>query len=446
MMRGRVLLLVLLLCIRESLASLPNNVKELAITGREADVMLPELSPSGAPQPFIPLLAPSPLSPFINNTAQLSGLCVLNFTAAQSVMGMTSIDCWSPFASVLANVICCPQLEATIAILIGQSSKETNALALNSTTAKHCLSDIQQALVEQGANNTLNQICSIRPSNLTEGSCPVKDVDQFESIVATSELLTACDKIDPVKECCEQTCQSAISEAANKIAQRAYDLSMVDDSRVKSAHSNRVDDCKNIVLRWLASKLEPKHAKEVLRGLTNCKLNKVCPLVFPDIRHVVRSCGNGMSNLTTCCGGMDSYVSHLQKQSLITNLQALDCASSLGRKFQRANITQNVFDSCHLSLKDFSLQVGNQEKGCLLPSLPSDVIFDPSGVTFQCDLNDNIPALWPTSNQLPASSSCNKTVRIPALPAAASAKTGVKDENPSVLILTASAVVLGSLL
>uniref|UniRef100_A0A7N0TQG1 SPARK domain-containing protein n=2 Tax=Kalanchoe fedtschenkoi TaxID=63787 RepID=A0A7N0TQG1_KALFE len=353
-------LLVLVIRIHESLATSSNYLKELALTGREADVMLPELSPSGAPEPFLPLLAPSPLSPFTNNTAQISGLCVLNFTAAQSVISMTSIDCWSPFASVLANVICCPQLEATIAILIGQSSKETNVLGLNATTAKHCLLDIQQTLVEQGANNSLNQICSIRPSNLTEGSCPVKDVDQFESIVATSELLTACDKIDPVKECCEQTCQSAISEAAKKLAQRAYDLSMLDDSHVKSVRSNRVEDCKNIVLHWLASKLEPKHAKEVLRGLTNCKLNQVCPLVFPDIRHVVKSCGNGMSNLTTCCGAMDSYVSHLQKQSLITNLQALDCATSLGMKFQRANITQNVFDSCHLSLKDFSLQVGNQ--------------------------------------------------------------------------------------
>jgi hypothetical protein len=31
----------------------------------------------------------------------------------------------------VANVICCPQLEASLAILIGQSSKETSVLALN---------------------------------------------------------------------------------------------------------------------------------------------------------------------------------------------------------------------------------------------------------------------------------------------------------------------------
>uniref|UniRef100_A0A7N0UDR4 SPARK domain-containing protein n=1 Tax=Kalanchoe fedtschenkoi TaxID=63787 RepID=A0A7N0UDR4_KALFE len=177
--------------------------------------MFPELSPFGAPQPFIPLPAPSPLSPFMKNT--VSGFCMLNFTAAHVVMAWTSIDCWSPFESVLANVIFCPQMEATIAILVGQSGKKKNFLALNSTIAKHCLSDIQQTLVEQGASSILNQICSIRSSNLTEGSCPVKVVDQFESIVVTSELLTACNKIDPVKEFCEQTCQSAISEAAKKM-------------------------------------------------------------------------------------------------------------------------------------------------------------------------------------------------------------------------------------
>lgn len=50
------------------------------------------------------------------------------------------------------------------------------------------------------------------------------------------------------------------------------------------------------------------------------------------------------------------------------------------------------------------------ESGCLLPSLPSDVVFDQSaGVSFLCDLNDNIPAPWPATSQLPASS-CNKSM------------------------------------
>lgn len=48
------------------------------------------------------------------------------------------------------------------------------------------------------------------------------------------------------------------------------------------------------------------------------------------------------------------------------------------------------------------------ESGCLLPSMPSDASFDPaSGISFTCDLNDNIAAPWPSSLQA-SSSSCNK--------------------------------------
>lgn len=47
------------------------------------------------------------------------------------------------------------------------------------------------------------------------------------------------------------------------------------------------------------------------------------------------------------------------------------------------------------------------ESGCLLPSLPSDATFDKSsGISFICDLNDNIPAPWPSSSRLPTQS-CN---------------------------------------
>lgn len=204
----------------------------------------------------------------------LAGLCSLNFSAGESMISMTSIDCWAVFASVLANVICCPQLKATLHILIGQSSKDTNLLALNETLAKHCLSDVEQILVSQGASDKLHQICSIHPSSLTEGSCPVKDVNEFESIVDSTKLLSACEQIDLVKECCNQICQNAILEAARKIALKAYELLSVDPPHALPEHSTRVDDCKNIVLRWLASKLSPGRAKGVLRGLSNCNVNK----------------------------------------------------------------------------------------------------------------------------------------------------------------------------
>lgn len=417
--------------------------KGFVLRDKREGTMIPEISPTGAPQPFLPLLAPSPLAPFTNSTIpKLSGLCMLNFSAAESMMGMTSIDCWAAFAPVLANVICCPQLESTLVFLIGQSSRNTNVLALNGTLAKHCLSDVEQILVGQGASDNLQQICSIRPSNLTEGSCPVKDVNEFESTVDSSKLFAACEKIDPVKECCDQTCQNAISEAARQLASRAYGLLSVDGSHVLSEHSSRVDDCKTIVLRWLASRLGPTPAKNVLRGLSNCNVNKVCPLVFPDTRHVAKGCGNRINNQTACCRDMESYVSHLQKQSLITNLQALDCAASLGMKLQKANVTNNVYKLCHISLKDFSLQVGSQEYGCLLPGLPSDATFDKSsGISFLCDLNDNIPAPWPSMSQFPASS-CKKTVNIPALPAAASAQSGLYNEDMMFLLAFASSVVL----
>jgi len=188
-------------------------------------------------------------------------------------MSTTSIDCWSVFAPLLANVICCPQLEATLAILVGQSSKDTNALALNGTVSKYCLSDIEQILVGQGAAANVNKICSIHPSNLTEGACPVKDVNEFEGTVDSSKLLAACESIDPVKECCNQVCQNAILEAATKIALKGSEVLSIAGSHGLTEQSTKVVDCKQIVLRWLAGKLDPSRAKEVLRGLSNCKVN-----------------------------------------------------------------------------------------------------------------------------------------------------------------------------
>lgn len=52
-----------------------NYLKGSVIMDRSADAILPEISPSGSLQPFIPSLAPSPLVPFTNNTVpKLSGL------------------------------------------------------------------------------------------------------------------------------------------------------------------------------------------------------------------------------------------------------------------------------------------------------------------------------------------------------------------------------------
>ncbi|KAK4398953.1 putative GPI-anchored protein [Sesamum angolense] len=474
------ILLLHLLCIHESRCMTLGYPVSSHLADRRADELIPDISPTIAPEPFLPLLAPSPLTPFTNSTIpKLSGLCVLNFTALTNMMMVTSTDCMAAFAPLLANVVCCPQVEATLVILIGQSSKHTNTLALNGSLAAHCLSDFEQILVGQGANDSLSKICSVHSSNLTEGSCPVSDVAEFESTVDSANLLAACGKIDIVNECCEQLCQNAILDAATKLAQKAYNLMSLDGSHVLSDHSTRINDCKSIVLRWLGGKLEHLVQKKFFEDCliaelikVNCEYGSymlltpqgnnpmvqahvsygrfgvwtlvceymlVCPLKFPNMNHVIEGCGPGISNRTACCSSVENYVSHLQRQSFVTNLQALNCAASLGTKLRKANITQNVYSQCHISLKDFSLQ----ESGCLLPSLPSDVVFDKStGVSFLCDLNDNIPAPWPAASQL-AASSCNRTVKIPALPAAASGQSSFESKDAkSLLWLMVSAALL----
>nr|XP_043625345.1 uncharacterized GPI-anchored protein At1g61900 [Erigeron canadensis] len=439
-------LFLLPFCFNNSQCSTLNNLQKSLLSGKKVDNLLPEISPTGNPQPLYPLLAPSPLSPFTitNNTApKLSGVCTLDFDSIDSMMSMTAIDCFTVFAPYLANVVCCPQFEATLVILIGQSSKKTQSLSLNSTLAKHCLSDFDQILMGQGANNSLQQICSVGPSNLTEASCPVRDVNMFEKLVNTSKLLANCGKIDLVNECCQETCQNAISEAAKDLASVSIEFDAMGLRRPSDISTRVTNDCKSIVLRWLASKLEPSRAIEVLRGLANCKLNKVCPLVLPNVRPVARGCGSDISNQTSCCSAMGSYVSHLQKQSFLTNLQALNCAASLGKKLQKENITNNVYKLCRITLQDFSLQAnGMQESGCLLPSLPSDATFDrSSGVSFLCDLNDHIPAPWPSMSHLPPSS-CNKTVKIPALPAAASGQRGLYNDDVIFIVLSVMTILL----
>lgn len=429
------LTLLLLLCVYESRGGSVRNTEAIA----------PDISSSVNPQPFLPLLAPSPLTAFTNySIPKLSGLCTLNFSAAGNMMSVTATDCWASFAPLLADVVCCPQFDAILVTLIGQSSKYSRMLTLNVTHAKHCLSDVEKILEGQGANENIQKICSIEPETLTGASCPVIEVDTFESTVDSSKLLGACRKIDLVNECCDQVCQSAILDAARTIA--AIGMPNSKGVNILPEHSTRIDDCKNIVLRWLASNLDPSSANKVLRGLSNCKVNKVCPLVFPHMTNVVKECANGISNQTACCKAMDSYVSQLQQQSFITNLQALNCAASLGVKLQKANVSDNVYNLCHINLKDFSLQVGSQEYGCLLPSLPSDATYDiTSGISFICDLNDNIAAPWPSSSS-EHPSSCKKTTKLPAVPKATSAQSGLINEDLIFLSFFSSLLVLKILL
>lgn len=196
----------------------------------------------------------------------------MNFSAADSLLSITATDCWASFTPYLASVGCCPQLDATLVTLIGQSSKQSGMLALNTTHSKNCLSDVEKILKSRGANMELQKLCSIQPGNLTEASCPVIDVDTFESTVDSARLLAACEKIDPLKECCDQVCQNAILDSARKIALNG--MSSSNGAHVLPENLTRIDDCKNVVLRWLTSKIGLPSANSILRGLSNCKINE----------------------------------------------------------------------------------------------------------------------------------------------------------------------------
>ncbi|XP_069143136.1 uncharacterized GPI-anchored protein At1g61900-like isoform X1 [Solanum lycopersicum] len=423
----------------------------------------PDITPSKA---MLPLQAPSPFMPFTyTKMPKLSGHCAFNFSAADSILRTTATDCWSTLAPYLANVVCCPQFDASLVVLVGQASSQSQSLALNVTHARHCLSDVKQILESQGASEELLEICSVDPSNLTESSCPVIEVNEIENSLDTSSLLASCGKIDPTIECCNQVCQNAISAAAEVLAFRHKNVTTSNGAPNLSEKS--INDCKSIILRWMASKFDPSSANRIIRVLSSCDINKSCPLVFPDIKNISKECGEETSNQTSCCNTLNSYLSRLQQQSFITNLQALNCATLLGKKLQEANITSNIFDICHVNLKDFSLQgqflcsifsfcnyfllyllvidivwvfnlfllrepwihlrhtdasVDEKESGCLFPSLPTDLTYDQtSGIGFICDLNDNVAAPW-SSSYSNSASTCNKTAALPELPKATSSQ------------------------
>lgn len=177
-------------------------------------------------------------------------------------MTTTAIDCWGSLAPYLANVVCCPQLEVTTNILIGQSSFSTGTLAINDTHAEYCLSDITQILEAQGSYNQLREICSINLANLTRASCPLVDLKETENILNNSTIIESCKRIDPVKECSLNVCENAITDVLMNMVPKNYST------------PETIDDCKKVVFRWLASKLDPFDASKVMRVISSCEINK----------------------------------------------------------------------------------------------------------------------------------------------------------------------------
>ncbi|KAL1535355.1 hypothetical protein AAHA92_28142 [Salvia divinorum] len=282
--------------------------------------------------------------------------------------------------------------------------------------ADDCFKDIVSILASRGANNSVPIICSAKSTNLTGGSCPVKDVTTFEKTVNTSKLLDACSTIDPLKECCRSICQPAIMEAALKLAGVQ---SFMNDNKDAVGLSNNVDiinDCKGVVVSWISRKLPHENANKAFRILSACKVNKACPLDMKQPTEVIAACRNVAAPSPSCCSSVNTYIAGIQRQMLITNKQAIICATMFGAMLQKAGVMTNVYELCDVDLKDFSLQANGQE-GCLLGSLPADMIYyNSSGFSFTCDLRDNIAAPWPSSSSITSLSLCAPEMSLPALP------------------------------
>ncbi|KAF9615585.1 hypothetical protein IFM89_024674 [Coptis chinensis] len=125
-------------------------------------------------------------------------------------------------------------------------SSNSSQLVMHNVTANYCFSVIISMLASRGANITIPELCSVRSSNLTGGSCPVKDEPIYEKMVNTRKLLGAYNYIDPLKECCRPVCQQAISYAALRISLR--ESTLLESNRIREPGTlNVLNDCKGVV-------------------------------------------------------------------------------------------------------------------------------------------------------------------------------------------------------
>lgn len=378
-----------------------------------------EISPSVIPNYSSPVGSLPPIYPVYPKTYDpvLTGRCPVNFSAISSVMERTAADCEVLLASVVGNVICCPQFISLLHIFQGLYSTSTDKLGLQNAVADDCFQDIVSILASKGANSSIPTICSAKSSNLTSGSCPVKDITSFEKLVNTSKLLEACDAVDPLRECCRPICQPAIMEATLKISGMQ---SFMNDNKNAVGLSNSIDvvgDCKGVVHSYMSRKMSYDTANKAFRILSACKVNRACPLDFNQPSEVIESCQNASAPNPSCCNSLKTYMGSVQRQMLITNRQGIMCAIALGSMLRKGGVMTNVYELCDVDLKDFSLQVADVPRGCLLQSQPADMVYDNiSGFSFICDLSDNIAAPWPSSSSITSMSLCAPEMSLPALP------------------------------
>ncbi|XP_022145843.1 uncharacterized GPI-anchored protein At1g61900 isoform X2 [Momordica charantia] len=391
-----------------------------------------QISPAVIPQYPYPSESLPPMYPTFPTRYDpvLTGRCPVNFSAISNVMDKTASDCSQPMAALVGNVICCPQLSSLLHIFQGFYGLTSDQLVLQDAVANDCFSDIISILASRGANETIPSLCSVKSSNLTGGSCPVTDVVTFEKSVNVSKLLDACDTVDPLKECCRPICQPAIMEAALQISGRQFSTDTSTNVGGGPNHIDSLNDCKRVVYSYISRKLSSDAANTAFRILSACKVNKVCPLDFEQPAEVIKDCRNVAAPSPSCCSSLNTYIAGVQKQMLITNKQAIICATMFGSMLRKGGVMANVYELCDVDLKDFSIQAYGQQ-GCLLRSLPSDVVFDNStGFSFTCDLTDNIAAPWPSSSSISTLSLCAPEMSLPALPTSETKKNhGQREEG-----------------
>lgn len=240
-----------------------------------------QISPSVIPHHPIPDEPTPPLYPTFPTMYKpvLSGNCPVNFSAISNIIERTALDCSQALASFVGNVICCPQFGSLLHIFQGYHSTISDKLVFQESVANDCFSDILSILASQGANSSIPQLCSVKPSNITGGSCPVKDVSSFEKVANTSTLLDACSTVDPLKECCRPVCQSAIADAALQLSGQ---VTASGDKDVVGGAINVdiLNDCKGVIYSWLSRKLSADAANTAFRMLSSCKVNKGTILMF----------------------------------------------------------------------------------------------------------------------------------------------------------------------
>lgn len=82
----------------------------------------------------------------------------------------------------------------------------------------------------------------------------------------------------------------------------------------------------------------------------------VCPLEFKQPSEVIKACRNVAAPSPSCCSSLNNYIAGIQKQMLITNRQAIICATVFGSMLKKAGVLTDLYELCDVDLKDFSIQ------------------------------------------------------------------------------------------